>query len=70
MADRVLRDQCIHGRYEGHAVKATSAYGTTTVSCDGGREVTIDYSRVNARAWGLSKEDVEDIVDAALRETV
>ena len=44
MANRVLRDQCEHGRYEEHSVmwtenKTTSSF---TSPCPGGREVTID----------------------------
>ncbi len=45
MADRVLREACVHGRYEEHSVmwtdnRTTSSY---TSPCLGGREVTIDY---------------------------
>ncbi len=39
MADRVLRDQCEHGRYDEHRVSV----GWDVEPCPGGREVTIDY---------------------------
>ena len=44
MADRVLREACVHGRYEEHSVmwtdnRTTSSY---TSPCLGGREVTVD----------------------------
>ena len=52
MADCVLRDQCIHGRYEAHEAATARMIGANgradahtpiTMSCPGGREVTIDY---------------------------
>ncbi len=42
MADRVLRDQCEHGRYEEHSVMWTDNRTTAsyTSPCPGGPEVT------------------------------
>ncbi len=45
MADRVLRDQCEHGRYEEHQVLVIDDAGGHYYEyepCPGGREVTID----------------------------
>ena len=42
MAERVLRDQCDHGRYEKHEIKTGRLYGTDiTEPCPGGREVSM-----------------------------
>ncbi len=48
MADRVLRDQCEHGRYDWHDIKPTWSHPHKpnpyeNNHCPGGREVTIDY---------------------------
>ncbi len=46
MADRVLRDQCEHGRYEAHSwgykPETDGTYG-----CPGGQEVTLTEERPN-----------------------
>ena len=49
MADRVLRDQCVHGRCDEHwwpdifPVQVGHTYTGGAELCPGGREVTIDY---------------------------
>ena len=59
MAERVLRDQCDHGRYEAHTLSAPG--WPEPEECLGGREVTIDYE---AAAEYLSK-----LIDASPDET-
>ncbi len=74
MANRVLRDQCEHGRYDAHWEWIFDIDGRGhKKSCPGGREVTIDYEAA-AHALGLSLDDQEPdavmaraAVDAAFR---
>ena len=45
MADRVLRDECDHGRYDEHTYLAEGGHPESSIAykdCPGGREVTID----------------------------
>ncbi len=51
MADRVLREQCEHGRYESHYPTLDDpewASNDERGLCPGGREVTIDIEKVAA----------------------
>ena len=66
MAERVLRDQCEHGRYDDHSTRIDYKWER----CPGGREVTIDDE--SARAWAedlghpMTKAFLADLFDAAL----
>ena len=68
MADRVLRDQCEHGRYDDHSTRIAYKWER----CPGGREVTIDYEAAANELWKSFKEQADtleaakSIVDAAL----
>ena len=46
MADRVLREPCVHGRYEGCGLWEDSHLDSKP--CSGGREVTIDWEAMLA----------------------
>ena len=66
MAERVLRDQCKHGRYDEHRVNNSAKWEW----CDGGREVTIDYEA--AYQWAsenfVPQKFIDQCLDAALGE--
>ena len=62
MANRVLRDQCKHGRYEPHRIVVPAAADgwVKTEPCSGGQEVTIDHEAAEQEAgrWNRRAVDV------------
>jgi len=66
MADRVLRDQCEHGRYERHQLPSWEGIAPPPRKklvaewCLGGREVTIDHEAAEQEAgrWNRRAVDV------------
>ena len=77
MADRVLRDQCVHGRCDEHwwpdifPVQVGHTYTGGAELCPGGREVTINYQAAvelarTFRNLEWNHRAVRTVVDAAL----
>ncbi len=65
MADRVLRDQCEHGRYDAHRWQFNPP-------CPGGREVTIDYEAAETCLRDRTDDTfltVREIIDAAIGDS-
>ena len=65
MADRVLREQCEHGRYDWHDIKPTWSHPHKpnpyeNNRCPGGREVTIDYEAAAVYLSGLIFQSADD----------